>query len=665
MLQSLSAGNNAFDQADFGSIVRLGVTTNTIAADGTVNFNGQMDNVQIYNQSLSAAQVAALYQGKTLLARCRRRRTVRSPTAQTLDLGGAVQQVAGLSGSPARPSQLGSGQLIVSGRRTRASAGHISGVGGSLVKTGSGTLTLSGANSYTGSTTISGGTLKLSAPVNGSVANGGDRQLHLRQRQRHERHQRRPGRRRHERHARRRREIVPGRTGNAVSLAGGATVNINNPITDLGHTGDWTVTPWVKTTTAGGAILTKSDGGWATRQHRLLPRRRQRGRQRRHPQRRALRWRLLPGLARGARPSSTAVAPGHLRQSGRRITRSTSTASFNRSRPTTTASRRLTWAASSSLARPAGAGDGAVNFNGLLDDVQFYSRALSAEQITALYNGLTLGPLPGTTTLQIDAGATLDVNGVVQQVGALNGVAGSAITLGNGRLIINAAGNNAFAGASVGAGGSLVKQGAGTLALGGANTYTGGTIVRGGTLVAQAAAQNAILAEPAGVDIQAGKLVLDYAGGDSPAPLVASILAGGYVQPAKFSTGVIRDSVLPAGRLLGWRDVAATQTLTVLATVAGDTNLDLAVNFTDLLALAQNYGGASKVWSEGDSNYDGVVNFSDLLALAQNYGTSAGGASPVSAEQFAADWALAQTLVPEPTTFALLSTTLLGLRRRR
>lgn len=52
----------------------------------------------------------------------------------------------------------------------------------------------------------------------------------------------------------------------------------------------------------------------------------------------------------------------------------------------------------------------------------------------------------------------------------------------------------------------------------------------------------------------------------------------------------------------------------------GDTNLDGSVNFTDLLALAQNYGHGGAEWSQGDFTYDGSVNFSDLLLLAQNYG---------------------------------------------
>ena len=53
---------------------------------------------------------------------------------------------------------------------------------------------------------------------------------------------------------------------------------------------------------------------------------------------------------------------------------------------------------------------------------------------------------------------------------------------------------------------------------------------------------------------------------------------------------------------------------------AGDVNLSGAVDFADLLKLAQDYGATGATWDQGDLNYDGVVNFADLLLLSQNYG---------------------------------------------
>jgi hypothetical protein len=97
----------------------------------------------------------------------------------------------------------------------------------------------------------------------------------------------------------------------------------------------------------------------------------------------------------------------------------------------------------------------------------------------------------------------------------------------------------------------------------------------------------------------------------------------------------------------------------LLLTEFGDANLDRAVNFADLLTLAQNYqrpGG----WALG--NFDGLagVNFADLLMLAQNYGFGT-----AESLDFNTDLAMAFSLVPEPATLALLvGASLLALRRR-
>jgi hypothetical protein len=100
----------------------------------------------------------------------------------------------------------------------------------------------------------------------------------------------------------------------------------------------------------------------------------------------------------------------------------------------------------------------------------------------------------------------------------------------------------------------------------------------------------------------------------------------------------------------------------------GDANADSSVNFDDLLVLARNYNATGKTWSEGDFNYDRRVNFDDLLALARSYNTG-GALAPTSveagSESFAADWALAQSLVPEPSIALLGVSAAVGLAGRR
>jgi hypothetical protein len=92
---------------------------------------------------------------------------------------------------------------------------------------------------------------------------------------------------------------------------------------------------------------------------------------------------------------------------------------------------------------------------------------------------------------------------------------------------------------------------------------------------------------------------------------------------------------------------------------AGDTNYDDAINFADLVILAQSYnksGNGTVFWETGDFNYDWKVDFADLVILAQNYNHAA---------SLAADWALAQSLVPEPTSPVLISIAAAALCRRR
>ncbi len=81
------------------------------------------------------------------------------------------------------------------------------------------------------------------------------------------------------------------------------------------------------------------------------------------------------------------------------------------------------------------------------------------------------------------AGSAFDISGGGNQtIGDLSGVAGSAVTLGGNTLTAGTANSSTFAGAISGGTGALTKQGTGTLSLTGANTYGGGTSLNAGTL---------------------------------------------------------------------------------------------------------------------------------------------------------------------------------------
>jgi len=106
---------------------------------------------------------------------------------------------------------------------------------------------------------------------------------------------------------------------------------------------------------------------------------------------------------------------------------------------------------------------------------------------------------------------------------------------------------------------------------------------------------------------------------------------------------------------------------------AGDANADGRVDFSDLVALAQNYnGGVPTDWEHADFTGDGLVDFNDLVALAQNYNTiqfdlPAAAAPLQGTGDFQRDLAAAMASVPEPSVVSITATALalLPLVRRR
>jgi autotransporter-associated beta strand protein len=97
--------------------------------------------------------------------------TVANVAGAGLDLHNQTQTIAGLAGGG--PSggglNMAAGHLSVDGTAPTAYGGVISGAAGSLTKAGASTLTLSGDNTYTGLTTVSGGVLRVNGSQPGSA----------------------------------------------------------------------------------------------------------------------------------------------------------------------------------------------------------------------------------------------------------------------------------------------------------------------------------------------------------------------------------------------------------------------------------------------------------------------------------------------------------------
>jgi hypothetical protein len=132
------------------------------------------------------------------------------------------------------------------------------------------------------------------------------------------------------------------------------------------------------------------------------------------------------------------------------------------------------------------------------------------------------------------------------------------------------------------------------------------------------------VAPGASVDLGSNSLRLDTTDllRDADAKLVRSLVAlarnGG---PKLWQDAGLTSSAAAADPSKSLGMSISDTSIRVVFTLAGDTNLDKSVNFSDLVALAQNYNGAGG-FPQGDLNYDDNVDFKDLVILAQTYNTA-------------------------------------------
>jgi autotransporter-associated beta strand protein len=296
--------------------------------------------------------------------------------------------------------------------------------------------------------------------------------------------------------------------------------------------------------------------------------------------------------------------------------------------------------------------------------VQFRTGAKTYTGLTVVTANSTLSlyddaSTPVSSTVQVDAGSTVVLEGLTD--GAIGGLSGA------GTLTHNAARsfssmfqvgrnneNTAFTGTIAG-NIRLTKTGAGTLDLGAQDntglrlTVSGGRVRLTGDQRLQGVGINTADPGAQALDL-AGHAVQFFPGGT-----LATFGAESFLNYTMGSAADgIYDSTAPAhpGSAIG---VAFTSgdslPLRMKLTLAGDTNLDGRVDFTDLVALAQNYNAPDDgyFWDDGDFNYDHIINFADLVLLAQNYNQAfiPAASVPGAPAEFDRDLAAAFAAVPD------------------
>jgi fibronectin-binding autotransporter adhesin len=257
--------------------------------------------------------------------------------------------------------------------------------------------------------------------------------------------------------------------------------------------------------------------------------------------------------------------------------------------------------------------------------------------------------------------------------------------------------------------GGIISTGAGTTTITGSNSYTGPTKVTGGTLVVGAAGalpsgtavvigasselqlatqtggetlSSLSIANTSGgtLDITNNHVIINYT--TDPKATILQYLSTGSAGGAWDGAGIISSTAAsnPAYGV-GFADGAdgvdtslSSGEIEVAYAQYGDITLSGLVNANDFHILTSNFGKiVTGGWEDGDFTYSGTVNANDFHLLTQNFGkTETGEDISLPAADYAAIDAFAaangltvSNAVPEPTSMALVAITGAGLLARR
>jgi hypothetical protein len=257
-------------------------------------------------------------------------------------------------------------------------------------------------------------------------------------------------------------------------------------------------------------------------------------------------------------------------------------------------------------------------------------------------NNLTFQVASGTADITLTSGshsitAPISLTSSTNIVGPGNLTTGSITNLAN--LDVQ---TNVTAGNIDGAGGNVTVESGSTLS---ANRVRQNGLTVNGTLAISVGRSNSktsvvsslTIGGGATLDLADNDLIIDYTG-ESPLTGVRAALASGYAGGAWNGAG-IASSVAAANlsshrTALGYGEASALgigsfsgqsvdlTAIVVRYTLAGDANLDGAVNSQDFTALAAHFNSGSGGWIAGDFNYDEKVNALDFNAVASNFGSN-------------------------------------------
>ncbi|EHR10779.1 autotransporter-associated beta strand, partial [Brucella abortus bv. 1 str. NI486] len=473
----------------------------------------------------------------------------------TVDVGALLQiGTGGTSGSLAGDIA-NDGTLVVDRSDAIGLSGAISGAGG-LTKNGAGTLTLSGANSYTGATTVSAGILTLT----GDNTGGGTTTVDARA------------------------ELHIGTGGASGSLAGNivndgalvvdrsGVIGLSGVISGTGglmKSGTGTVTLSGVNTYTGGTTLTA-------------------------------------GTLAAASDNNLGGASGGLTFNGGTL-QVMGTSWTSTSRAVSLQAGGGTFdiedAANNFAVTQGVAGAGGLTKSGsgtlTLSGANSYTGATTVSASTLVVANDNTGG--GTTTVDVGAGLHIGTGGVS------GSLAGDIVN--NGTLVVDR--SNAFDLANVISGtGSLTKNGAGTLTLSGVNSYTGGTTVSAGILT--------LTGDNTGggtTTVDAGA-VLQIGTGGTSGNLAGDIANNGALVVNRSDALNLANAISGAGSLM--KSGAGTLTLSGANSYTGATTVS-AGTLTQGAA-----GGFSTASSRYDVDTDGTLDlggFDTMLAALYNAGT--------------------------------------------